>query len=130
MRITKRIEEYIHKQVSDKAYSSPRFKTLKEAADVERQKFYDEWRKICDQAKKEYQQLLEKMNVENPEHYQMSCSGSWSVEDHMPATQAFRAEIRAIDAKVKDTVQDIIVSMEMGGDRNQLNKLLEELTFE
>lgn len=130
MRVTKRIEEYIHKQVSDKAHSSPHLKALKEAADVERERFCDEWEKICDQAKQESRKLLEMMNVENPENLQMACSGSWPIEDYLPAVKAFRDENRAIDAKVRSIVQDIIVSMEMGGDKDTLNQLLEAVNFD
>lgn len=130
MRITKRIEEYINKQVRNKAEASTKLQTLKATADLERKNFETAYQAIAQHAQTTYTKLLHDMNVDKPETFAISITGSWGMSDHLPAVIEYHEAYREIDKKIRDTVDEIIVSMEIGGDKDTLNQLLEAVDFD
>jgi len=130
MRITKRIEEYINKQVREKAEANVELRALKVAADLERKHFDAAYQAIANNAKAAYTQLLRDMKVDKPETFTLSLSGFWNVSDNLPAVIAYHEACRKMDKKIRATVNEILVSMEMGGDKETLNQLLEAVSFE
>lgn len=130
MRITKRIEEYIEKQVRKKAEASAELQTLKTAADLEQKNFEAAYQTIAQHAKTAYTKLLHDMNIDKAETYTLSLSGYWGVSDCLPAVIAYHEAYRKMNQKIRSTVDDIVVSMEMGGDKETLNQLLEAVNFD
>ena len=130
MRITKRIEEYIDKQVRKKAEASAELQTLKTAADLERKNFETAYQTIAQHAKTAYTKLLHDMNIDKPETFMLSLSGYWGVSDRLPAVIAYDEAYHKMNQKIRATVDDIVVSMEMGGDKDTLNQLLEAVNFD
>lgn len=130
MRITKRIEEYIDKQVRKKAEAGAELQTLKAAADLEQKNFETAYQAIAQQARTAYAKLLHDMNIDKAETYTLSLSGYWGVSDCLPAVIAYHEAYRKMNQKIRSTVDDIVVSMEMGGDKETLNQLLEAVNFD
>ena len=130
MRITKRIEEYIFKRVDEKARESTELKRLKEEADRAEQEFQEGWDAICGNMNTQFQQLLTNMGVSEPEKYHITCSGCWPAKEQIPTIRAYRTALQNTGRQVKDMVQEIIITMEMGGDKEDLNNILESVTFD
>lgn len=130
MRITKRIEEYINRQVREKAEANVELRALKVAADLERKHFNTAYQAIANNAKTAYTQLLRDMKVDKPETFTLSLSGSWGIPDYLPAVIAYHEACRKMDQKIRTTVDDILVSIEMSGDKDTLNQLLEAINFD
>jgi hypothetical protein len=70
------------------------------------------------------------MNIDKAETYTLSLSGYWGVSDCLPAVIAYHEAYRKMNQKIRSTVDDIVVSMEMGGDKETLNQLLEAVNFD
>lgn len=130
MRITKRIEEYIRKHVREKAEASPELQKLKAAADLERKNFETAYQTLAQHTKAAYAKLLHEMNVDKAETFSLALSGYWNVSDSLPAVIAYHEACRKTDQQIRATVEEILVTMEMGGDKNTLNDLLEAVHFE
>lgn len=130
MRITKRIEEYIRKHVREKAEASPELHKLKAAADLEKQNFETAYQTLAQHTKAAYAKLLHEMNVNKAETFSLTLSGYWNVSDSLPAVIAYHEAHRKTDQQIRATVEEILVTMEMGGDKNTLNELLEAVHFE
>ena len=130
MRITKRIEEYIRKHVRDKAEASPELQKLKAAADLERKNFETAYQTLAQHTKAAYAKLLHEMNVAKAETFSLTLSGYWNVSDNLPAVIAYHEAYRKTDQQVRAIIEEILITMEMGGDKNTLNELLEAVHFE
>lgn len=130
MRITKRIEEYIYQQVEKKAYDSPEIKALKQASDIEEQHYQAALEKIRQTAKTAYIQLLTDMNVSNAEMHTFTYSTGFRGTTILPATEAYHEARKKLRDKIKETVDEILVTMEMGGDKDTLNQLLDAVNFD
>ena len=130
MRITKRIEEYIRKHVRDKAEASPELQKLKAAADLERENFETAYQTLAQHTKAAYAKLLHEMNVDKAETFTLTLSGFWNVSDNLPAVIVYHEAYSKMDQQIRAVVEEILVTMEMGGDKNTLNDLLEAVHFE
>lgn len=130
MRITKRIEEYIRKHVRDKAEASPELQKLKTAADLERENFETAYQTLAQHTKAAYAKLLHEMNVDKAETFTLTLSGFWNVSGNLPAVIAYHEAYSKMDQQIRAVVEEILVTMEMGGDKNTLNDLLEAVHFE
>lgn len=130
MRITKRIEEYICKQVREKAEASAELQKLKAAAELERKNFETAYQTLAEHTKAAYAKLLHEMNVSKAETFTLTLSGFWNVPSSLPAVIAYDEAYRKMSQQIRAVVEEILVTMEMGGDKNTLNDLLEAVHFE
>lgn len=130
MRITKRIEEYIRQQVENKAYSAPSYQVLETASKEAKKRYWDGMNDIQQAAREAYTKMLTEMGLENAEGYRLTVSGFYSAEDNMPAVIAFRKACNEARTQISKIVDEILITMEMGGDKDTLNQLLEAVHFD
>lgn len=130
MRITKRIEEYIRQQVETKAYHTDAFKALKQADEDARKRYSEGLKEIQQAAQEAYTKMLTDMDLPHAAGYRIAVTGRYEAECDLPAVVAFRNARSKLNSEVRATVEEILVTMEMGGDKNTLNDLLEAVHFE
>lgn len=127
MRITKRIEDYILQQVTNRAHQSPEYIQSKKEADKELQAFNEELEVLKTRVRNELNNMAEAYGIEGNEPLSFQIYGSYRVP--LPAVLAHEKMDRELFNKIRNKVQDIIITMEMGGTKDQLQELLDEVSF-
>lgn len=131
MRVTKTIKEYLEKQIRNKAHSSPKYEALKAASKADEDAFDAAVKAIKEHAEAEVEKLIE----------QYECSSRYSnsrakrVETYTgdletPAQKAFTDYVREINNQIDEKVDEIIIALELGGTKEMLEDLLQEVSFE
>ena len=130
MRITKRIEDYIRREVEHKAYTTPELQLLKEKSDAAKERYYEKVQQIRNAAKLAYEALLLELNIHYEGSKEFSMHGYFSPDDRLPECIAYNQARSKMREQIRATIEEILITMEMGGDKNTLNDLLEAVHFE
>lgn len=128
MRVTSTIKNYIREQVSAK------FPTPKEVTDYNK---YNEEKanfikKYDDRLSKYIKSLEKEMKEANTMNYSVSASGSISYGYHTSQKErdlctAKNNAIRKRDMAIDEAVNNIIVTLELGGNRADLDRMISEI---
>lgn len=128
MRVSKTVREYIEKQVANKM---PKTENELQYDKVEQtiNKANEQFHKLMEQAKEKVVEQLQKEYglstdmVMEKSHYSYSPFGSWNTEIRQKA-DTDRQNRRA---KINQKIEDIIVNLELGGTKADLEKMLAEI---
>ena len=133
MRVTKKVENYIREQV--KAKVMPKYEAEKaEAAriisiknDIESRadKAAREAAKAVYAETKEYSELLE-LDESSVERSYFNCYHPISIKNYSYTNSVYKWESR-YSAEVNKIVDDIVVTLELGGNKADLDRMLSEL---
>lgn len=133
MKITKRVEECIREQLWEKASTAYHLDELNE----EREAALDAWEEHC-------KQIKERVNAELKDY---ALSRGYYATDHrgdpiwpyaevygregsaLPECKAYDAAACNARTAVDKAVREVILRMELGGTREELQKVLDEVTF-
>lgn len=128
MRITKRIEAYIHEQVNTIANIKRRAIESKYAeAENVFKAFVQRIDQCCEGLNNELEAEMKKFGYEYKRYYDTRLVESKSSGISSPATSEKMKELRTVDKWVDEQTNLLCVKMEMGGDMDTLAKMLEEL---
>ena len=136
MKMTKAIREFIEEQVTERAESASntRLTELREAADAARERWNDALRA----ARKEFDAKLVELGAAHgfacvdysgkPVNPQI---GGFSYTDgrYLPEVKAYNEYKAQLDSKRDRAIKDIIVSMELGGTKQELMDMIAALEF-
>jgi hypothetical protein len=128
MRVSKTVREYIEKQVANKM---PKTENELQYDKVEQtiNKANEQFHKLMEQAKEKVVEQLQKEYglstdmVEKKSHYSYSPFGTWGTEIRQKA-DTDRQNRRV---KINQKIEDIIVNLELGGTKADLEKMLAEI---
>lgn len=128
MRVTKRIEAYIHDEVSKIA------EIKREAIRVKYNDNMNEFKAFCEGVEKECeilnQQLMKTAATKGYKirrYYDRRCVQSNASCFYNPVETEMNGELSAVNRWVDDQTNQICVKLEMGGDMETLGRLLDEL---
>lgn len=132
MRVSKTIKEYLEAQLKKKAFASPELAQLKEKADTEAEAFKTEMEALKEETLAKASEIIEKHDMKYA--YGENKNGrivdfyinSWNT----PASKESRDfEINLRNA-VADKLNDIVISLELGGTKEDLERYIQEVSFE
>ena len=128
MRVTKRIEAYIHDEVSKIA------EVKREAIRAKYNESMNEFKAFCESIEKECELLNQQMNkaaetkgYKIRRYYDSRCVQSNARCFYNPVETQMNSELSAVNRWVDDQTNQICVKLEMGGDMETLGRLLDEL---
>ena len=128
MRISKRIEAYIHDEVSKIA------EIKREAIRVKYNDNMNEFKAFCEGVKKECEILNQQMmktaetkGYKFRSYYGSACVGSNTECFYNPVELEMNGELSKVNQWVTNQTNQICVKLEMGGDMETLSRLLDEL---
>ena len=128
MRVTSTIKDYIREQVSAK------FPTPKEVVDYNKYKEekFAFVKKYNDRIEKYMKSLQKELNKENIKKYDMEVEGSvqhgWvENEEERILENVSNNAIRKRDKDIDKAVNNIIVTLELGGNRADLDRMISEI---
>lgn len=135
MRVTKTVKGYIEKCVRKKVYK--KYEAEKEAADTENMILKNFWDTLGEEieniAKERVEKLLAEYNfieLDNSRYISSSFTSYYSyrtvIKDRYCNNSKHNWRIRA-DAEVNEKVADIIVTLELGGTKADLDRMLNEI---
>lgn len=132
MRVTKKVQEYIERQVREKIYA----KYENERLEAERQsKILDEfWEKMTETVERqaeamvsefleEHDDIVERSSDRDIIHY---CSYVLQLKDKCYINSVHKWRERA-NKEVRENVDNIIVTLELGGSKADLDRMLSEI---
>ena len=128
MRVTKTVREYIEKQVASKFPKTENELQYDQVTQIVN-KETEEYHKLMEQAKQEViVQLvakygLEEDMVEKKSCYSYSPFGTWGTKARQLNDQAHQDRVVAY----KQKIEDIVVTLELGGTKADLEKMLAEI---
>ena len=130
MRVTKTVREYIEKQVSaifPKVSELPETIAYKKVIDEREEK----WEKISAIAQAMLNEEVAKINATIPEGFhitEVEINRRTARDWHNPLYKAGREAEEKLRKDKEEAVSDIIVSLELGGTKDTLEKMLADLT--
>ena len=132
MRVTKRIEEYISRTINSKAQS--KIDEIWEPSHKEQEQIKEQLKAILDEANRkaeellaQYPQYIIKSRYSNPKGLAFSYNNDLGFKPDYDRELA--EETVRIRKASKEAVENIILELELGGDKAMLEKLLNEATF-
>ena len=132
MRVTKRIEEYISRTINSKAQS--KIDEIWEPSHKEQEQIKEQLKAILDEANRkaeellaQYPQYIIKSRYSNPKGLAFSYNNDLGFKPGYDRELA--QETERIRKASKEAVENIILELELGGDKAMLEKLLNEATF-
>lgn len=136
MKMTKAIREFIEEQVTERAEgaSNVRLTELREAANTASNR----WKSALEAARKEFDAKLVELGAThglaytdyygNPENPQVGNFRNTECR-YLPEVKAYNEYKRQLDNKRDRAIKDIIVSMELGGTKQELMDMIAALEF-
>lgn len=128
MRVTKRIEAYIHDEVSKIA------EVKREAIRAKYNESMNEFKAFCESIEKECELLNQQINkiaetkgYKIRPYYERRYIQSNAGCFYNPVETQMNSELSAVNRWVDDQTNQICVKLEMGGDMETLGRLLDEL---
>ena len=132
MRVTKRIEEYIIRTLNNKAQS--KIDEIWGPSHKEQEQIKEQMKVILDEANRkaeellaQYPQYIIKSRYSNPKGL------AFSYNDDLGFKPGYDLELAEETARIrkasKEAIENIILELELGGDKAMLEKLLNEVTF-
>ena len=134
MKMTKTIREFIEEQVTERAENNAKLNELREAADAAR----DSWNNAKEAARKEFDAKLAELGAAHglagTDYYgkpvKPQITGFQYVDcRYLPEVKAYDEYKAQLDSKRDRAIKDIIVSMELGGTKNELMEMIAALEF-
>lgn len=132
MRVTKRIEEYISRAINSKAQS--KIDKIWEPSHEEQERIKEQLKAILNEANDKAQELL----AQHPQYTIKSRYGypegmAFSYNDNLGFKPGYDRELTEETDRIRKAsraaVENIILELELGGDKAMLEKLLNETTF-
>lgn len=118
MRVSKVMQSYIREQV--RAKFQPKINKLVEQAEKDEKDFRDAVNSICEKANEEAQKVLEESPV--------TCNSDELVRGHFYSLRSpLWDEINDLRDKAEEVSKNIIVELELGGNKQTLERLLQEI---
>ena len=128
MKLSKAVKEYITEQIRVKAKASKRIEELRCKQDEAIKKFKSDIESFENELSNEARELLRKHGVEVDSDYCVYTRLDYR-EFHLPAVKAYKAAKEELEEKRRVAELNIIATMELGGNKEDLMKMLEELQF-
>ena len=130
MRVTKRIEEYISRTINNKAQS--KIDEIWEPSHKEQEQIKEQLKVILKEANRKAEELL----AQHPQYTMQnrySSNAAFYSDDYLGFRPGYDRELAEETASIrkasKEAVENIILELELGGDKAMLEKLLNETTF-
>ena len=132
MRVTKRIEEYISRTINSKAQS--KIDEIWEPSHKEQEQIKAQLKVILDEANRKAEELL----AQHPQYTIKSRYGypkgvAFSYNDSFGFKPGYDRELAEETTRIRnasrEAVENIILELELGGDKAMLEKLLNEVAF-
>lgn len=131
MRITKTIREYLERCVRNKAHQSPKYLELSKAMKQEKEAFESAVETVKTRADAEIRAIVDQYNCVNKYSYNRDSLVSTYVGGYeTPAEKAFFDYKLDLDAQIADKIENIIISLELGGTKEMLEEFLQEISFD
>ena len=128
MRVTKRIEAYIHDEVSKIAEVKREAIRAKYNESMNEFKAFREGiEKECEILNQQMMKTAEAKGYKIRRYYDTRCVQSNVERFYNPVETQMNSELSAVDRWVDDQTNQICVKLEMGGDMETLGRLLDEL---
>lgn len=132
MRVTKTIREYIEEQV--KAKFNPRIDELRKAINDERQAANDFVKKCMEEYETDLDKLLDQhfpgfkyWGWRSDKKQNILQANTVNLNSHSESADPRQEEIRNLEKRRDDAIKNIIVTLELGGNKKDLEKLLAEI---
>lgn len=133
MKMTKTVREFIQEEAKKriKEKYSAQLEELRAKRDEEEQNYKNAFKLFTEKYTKELNELLRSFNylaLNNAVNFgipQVSISGCYP--RYFPASQAYDTLVKKIDEETNTTTKEIIVSMELGGTKQELMEMLDKL---
>ena len=130
MRVTKRIEEYISRTINSKAQS--KIDEIWEPSHKEQEQIREQLKVILDEANRKAEELL----AQHPQYIMKNRYGSnaaFCSNDYLGFKPGYDRELTQETEQIRKAsraaIENIILELELGGDKAMLEKLLNETTF-
>lgn len=124
MKLSKAVKEYISEQIRIKAENSKRIEELRIKADEARKAFNHDCDLLHKKLNKEANEIFKKYRLNDKGVY---IGGFYDY--HLPAVIAYNKACEELKKKCRMAELNIISTMELGGNKADLMKMLEELQF-
>lgn len=134
MKVTKRIEEFIRVELQKKMENDPKLLAKKAAAEREA----EDWEEAIKQLKKETQVKLDALGAKFGYSYDaLSGIKTAPIVDrfqnsnisYLPLQREYNYYQRELQRKCYDTMNDILISMELGGTKDELMEMISKVEF-
>ena len=132
MRVTKRIEEYISRTLNNKAQA--KIDEIWAPSNKEKEQIKAQLGIILDEANRKAEELL----AQYPQYTIKSCydypeGKAFCSNDYLDFKPGYDRELAEETTRIrkasKEAVENIILELELGGDKSMLEKLLNEVAF-
>lgn len=132
MRVTKRIEEYISRTINSKAQS--KIDEIWEPSHKEQEQIKEQLKAILNEANRKAEELL----AQHPQYTIKSRYGhpegkAFCSNDYLDFKPGYDRELAEETTRIrkasKEAVENIILELELGGDKAMLEKMLNEAAF-
>ena len=130
MRVTKRIEEYISRTINSKAQS--KIDKIWEPSHKEQEQIKEQLKVILDEANRKAEELL----AQHPQYTMKNrydSNAAFCSNDYLGFKPGYDRELCEETDRIRKAsraaVENIILELELGGDKAMLEKLLNETTF-
>lgn len=129
MRVTKTVKNYIEKRVCEK------YKPLFAEVDLGYRVKKEEVNKKIESAVQEFEKQIQAIVADNCEKYNFEASSfkinapylDWCGVWDKQAEVEFRNKKRALECERNEKIENIIIELELGGDRETLERMLNEI---
>lgn len=125
MALSEETKRYIYEQVAAKANQSTNVKELRHKADEMQKAFKKDIEAFNAEIKKAGEELLHKYGIE----YQFEPTVLVEYKWHLPASKECSDAENNLLNKIRVEARNIIATMELGGDKADLMKMLDALEF-
>lgn len=134
MRLNKEIREYIENQIYQKAMDNDELRELEDIYNRQAAALEIEIRKITDEANQKlaaltasYEYSKKNWNgIEEP----LQIAATTYVRGGLTSFERYRELKNRLEAKASEKAKDIIFDIQLGGTKDQLREMLENVTFE
>ena len=130
MRVTKRIEEYISRTINNKAQS--KIDEIWEPSHKEQEQIREQLKVILDEANRKAEELL----AQHPQYTMKNRYGinaAFYSNDYLGFKPGYDRELAEETDRIRKAsraaVENIVLELELGGDKAMLEKMLNEVNF-
>lgn len=127
MKVTKAIRDYIAEQVYDKADNCERFVRLKENSEKAMNELQKDMDALSDKITEEMKKIAAKHSLQLRDGYKYHCSDMMKYD--LPAVKEYDEARREYYEKKRKAVTEIIATMELGGTKEELMTMINNLEF-
>lgn len=125
MKLSKAVKEYISEQIRVKAENSKRIEELRIKADEAKKALEHDAKLFNKEVEKAAKEILDKHGIKDRWRYGCDINCYY----HLPAVLEYERAKEELEEKRRIAELNIIATMELGGNKADLMKMLEELQF-